>query len=69
MGIVEAVKNVDLTVKAGEFIISETFVSKIDVKRGVHEVDPRLVLETSVQEVPGIILDPVEQTEAIIIWW
>ena len=50
-----------------EFFISETFVSKLDDMLGVHESDPRLVLETLVQEVPGIILDPVEQTEAIII--
>jgi ABC-type antimicrobial peptide transport system permease subunit len=50
-----------------EFLISESLVSKLDDIAGVHEVDPRLVLETSVREVPGIVLDPVEQTEAIII--
>jgi ABC-type antimicrobial peptide transport system permease subunit len=50
-----------------EFLISESLVSKLDDIQGVHEVDPRLVLENSVREVPGVILDPIEQTEAIII--
>jgi len=50
-----------------EFLISESLVSKLDDIPGVHKVDPRLVLENSVREVPGIVLDPVEQTEAIII--
>lgn len=50
-----------------QFLISESLVSKFDDIPGVHEVDPRLVLETSVREVPGIVLDPVDQTTAVII--
>jgi ABC-type antimicrobial peptide transport system permease subunit len=50
-----------------EFLISESLVSKLANIQGVHEVDPRLVLENSVREVPGIVLDPVEQTTAVII--
>jgi len=50
-----------------EFAISESLISKMANIPGVCEVDPRLVLEYSVREVPGIVLDPVEQTKAIII--
>jgi len=50
-----------------QFIISESLVSKLGDIQGVHEVDPRLVLENSVREVPGIVLDPVDQTTAVII--
>ena len=50
-----------------EFLISESLVSKFEDIQGVHEVDPRLVLENSVREVPGIVLDPVDQTTAVII--
>ena len=50
-----------------EFLISESLVSKLDDIQGVREVDPRLVLETSVREVPGIVLDPIDQTTAVII--
>jgi len=50
-----------------EFLISESMVSKLDELQGVHKVDPRLILETSVHEVPGIVPDPVEQTGAVII--
>jgi ABC-type antimicrobial peptide transport system permease subunit len=50
-----------------EFVISESLVSKMEDIAGVNAVDPRLVLETSVREVPGVILEPVEQTSAIII--
>jgi len=50
-----------------EFVISESLVSKLDDIQGVIEVDPRLVLENSVREVPGIVLDPVDQTTAVII--
>jgi len=39
----------------------------LDDIQGVIEVDPRLVLENSVREVPGIVLDPVDQTTAVII--
>jgi ABC-type antimicrobial peptide transport system permease subunit len=50
-----------------QFIISESLVSKLGNIQGVHEVDPRLVLENSVREVPGIVLDPIDQTTAVII--
>jgi ABC-type antimicrobial peptide transport system permease subunit len=50
-----------------EFLISESLVSKLEATQGINAVDPRLILETSVHEVPGIVPDPVEQTEAIII--
>jgi ABC-type antimicrobial peptide transport system permease subunit len=52
---------------SSEFLISESLISKLEQIQGVQGVDPRLILETSVHEVPGIIPDPVEQTEAIII--
>ncbi len=50
-----------------EFLISETFLEKLYGLSGVLKVDSRLMLETSVQEVPGIILDPLDQTTAIVI--
>jgi ABC-type antimicrobial peptide transport system permease subunit len=50
-----------------EFVISESLVSKIEEIQGVNSVDPRLVLKNSVREVPGVVLDPVEQTKAVII--
>jgi ABC-type antimicrobial peptide transport system permease subunit len=52
---------------SSEFFTSESLISKLEQIEGVHEVDPRLILITSVREVPGIILDPVEQTGATII--
>jgi len=50
-----------------EFIISESLVQKLDTIQGVHKVDPRLILENSVREIPGIIPDPVEGIKAVII--
>ncbi len=50
-----------------EFGISESLVSKMEDIHGVKAVDARLVLESSVREVPGVIVDPVEQTGAIFI--
>ncbi len=50
-----------------EFVISESLINTMENIPGVNGVDPRLVLETSVREVPGVILEPVEQTRAIII--
>lgn len=52
---------------SSEFIISESVINKLNDIQGVRQIDPRLILETSVQEVPGIVLDPVEDTGAIII--
>ncbi len=50
-----------------EFVISESLVTKMEDIHGVNVVDPRLMLENSVREVPGIILDPVDKTGAVII--
>jgi len=50
-----------------EFIISESLVQKLDNIQGVHTVDPRLILENSVREIRGIILDPVEGTKPVFI--
>jgi ABC-type antimicrobial peptide transport system permease subunit len=50
-----------------DFVVSDSLVNKIENINGVEGVDPRLVLEHSVREVPGVILDPLEQTKAIII--
>jgi len=52
---------------SSEFVISESLVSKMEDIAGVNAVDPRLVLENSVREVPGVIVEPIEQTEAIMI--
>ncbi len=50
-----------------EFRISESFVPRLSDISGVLKVDSRLILENSVREVPGIILDPLEQTTAVMI--
>ena len=50
-----------------EFFISESLVSELYGVPGVRKVDPRLILENSVHELPGIILDPVDQTTPVII--
>jgi ABC-type antimicrobial peptide transport system permease subunit len=61
-------KNIDpIDYLNSEFIISDSLVQKLDTISGVHKVDPRLLLENSVQEIPGIIPDPVEGTQAVII--
>jgi len=52
---------------SSEFSVSDSLISKLEQIQGVNRVDPRLILETIVHEVPGIIPDPVEQTNAIII--
>ncbi|MCW4015823.1 MAG: FtsX-like permease family protein [Candidatus Bathyarchaeota archaeon] len=49
------------------FAISGQLVSDLGTIQGVTIVDPRLVLETSVRESLGVVLDPVEKTEAILI--
>jgi ABC-type antimicrobial peptide transport system permease subunit len=50
-----------------EFVISGSLVSKIEEISGVIAVDSRVMFENSVREVPGVILESVEQTKAIII--
>jgi ABC-type antimicrobial peptide transport system permease subunit len=50
-----------------DYVVSDSLVSKIENIQGVNVADPRLVLEHSVREVPGVGLDPLEQTTAVII--
>jgi len=50
-----------------EFLISESLVPRLNDISGVNKVDPRLILENSVREVPGVILDPVDKIGAVII--
>jgi ABC-type antimicrobial peptide transport system permease subunit len=47
--------------------ISESLVLKLSNIPGVRKVDPRLVLESSVLEIPGIIPDPDDPNEALVI--
>lgn len=49
-----------------DFLISEPLVLKLRSIPGVH-VDPRLVFEASVSEIPGIIPDPIDPNKAVII--
>ncbi len=50
-----------------DFLISESLLPKFNNISGVRKVDPRLVLETSVLEIPGIIPDPNDPNEALVI--
>ena len=50
-----------------EFAISESLVTKLANIQGVKGVDPRYILESPVREVPGVVLDPVDQSGAVII--
>lgn len=52
---------------AQELRISESLVSKLTDIQGVKGVDVRLILESSVLEVPGLVPDLVDQTGAVII--
>ncbi len=45
-----------------EFLISESLIPRLNDISGVNKVDSRLILENSVREVPGIIIDPADQT-------
>jgi ABC-type antimicrobial peptide transport system permease subunit len=58
-------QSVDYT--SSEVLISESVVEKLSQITGIKKIDARLILEHSVREVPGIILDPVDQTGATII--
>jgi len=40
------------------YAISETLVSRLSIIPGVQKADPRLILETTIYEVPGVIIDP-----------
>ena len=50
-----------------EFSISPSLVSKVKTISGVLKVDPRLVLETTVYEIQGIIIDPEEPDSYFIV--
>lgn len=50
-----------------DFFIPESLVIKLNNISGISNVDPRLILEHSVQEVPGIIPDPIDSLNSIII--
>ena len=50
-----------------DFLISESLASTLSNISGVRKVDSRIVLEASVLEIPGIIPDPNDPKEAIII--
>jgi len=50
-----------------DFLISKSLVDRLGNISGVRKVDPRLVLEASVLEIPGIIPDPNDPKHAIII--
>ncbi|PVX23267.1 MAG: hypothetical protein CW716_12565 [Candidatus Bathyarchaeum sp.] len=50
-----------------ELRISESVINKLADIQGVNGADARLILERRVQEVPGIVPDPVDQTGAVII--
>jgi hypothetical protein len=58
-------QTVDYT--SSEFLISESVVEKLNQIPEIKKIDPRLIFEHSVREVPGIILDPVDKTGATII--
>jgi ABC-type lipoprotein release transport system permease subunit len=48
-----------------KYDISESLVSELNAIPGVLKVDPRLVLETTVKEVQGVIIDPEEPDQYI----
>jgi len=50
-----------------DFLISELLVLELGNISGVRKVDPRIVLEAPVLEIPGIIPDPDDPDKAIII--
>ncbi|MCW4023165.1 MAG: FtsX-like permease family protein [Candidatus Bathyarchaeota archaeon] len=50
-----------------KYAISEEFVTNLETLQGTTIVDARLVLETVVREGMGVVLDPVEQSNAILI--
>jgi ABC-type antimicrobial peptide transport system permease subunit len=50
-----------------EFHISGSLIAKLNSISGVDKVDSRLILETDVREIPGIILDPQDQTTPVMV--
>jgi len=47
--------------------ISESVVSELGAISGVLKVDSRLVLETTVYEIPGVIIDPEEPDQYVVV--
>ena len=50
-----------------KYLISDQFLTKI---KNIHQpspIDARLLLEKNVREVLGVVLDPIEQSEATLI--
>ncbi len=50
-----------------DFRISKSLLQRLSYIPGVNKVDPRLVLENYVREIPGVIPDPVDETRAIFV--
>jgi len=50
-----------------EFRIPESLIPQLEEISGVHKVDSRLILESSVREIPGVIPDPADETHIIFI--
>jgi ABC-type antimicrobial peptide transport system permease subunit len=50
-----------------DFRILESLVPRLTDISGVNKIDSRLILERSVREIPGVVLDPLEQTTAVLI--
>ena len=63
----EPKENVSIDYLESDFLVSESLVLSLSDISGVLKVDPRIVLETSVLEIPGIIPDPDDPNEAVVI--
>ena len=63
----EPKKNVSIDYLQSDFLVSKSLVISLRDIAGVLKVDPRIVLETSVLEIPGITPDPDDPNEAVII--
>jgi ABC-type antimicrobial peptide transport system permease subunit len=50
-----------------EFRIPESLIPQLKEISGVYKVDPRLILKSSVREIPGVIPDPADETQIIFI--
>jgi ABC-type antimicrobial peptide transport system permease subunit len=50
-----------------EFRIPESLIPQLKGISGVHKVDSRLILESSVREIPGVIPDPADETQTIFV--
>ncbi len=50
-----------------DFFIPESLISNLNEISGITNVDPRLIFEHSVQEVPGVISDPIDPLHSLVI--